>query len=82
MPGILDAQVGYAGGDLPDPTYQSIKDYSEAIRVEYVCGGRFCCPALPCSYLPRRTTRYNPQEITTRAILDWCVEGCCCCCCC
>ena len=81
MPGILDAQVGYAGGDLPDPTYQSIKDYSEAIRVEYVRRPLLLpCPALPCPALLNRTTRYNPQEITTRAILDWCVEGCCCCC--
>ena len=27
--------VGYAGGAKPNPTYHSIKDYTEAIRVEY-----------------------------------------------
>lgn len=27
--------MGYSGGKEPDPTYQSIKDYTEALLIEY-----------------------------------------------
>lgn len=33
--GIQSVTVGYAGGETSYPTYQSISDYTEAVRVEY-----------------------------------------------
>lgn len=35
LDGVLDTTVGYCGGDQPDPTYQSIGDHTEAIRVTF-----------------------------------------------
>ena len=36
--GVLDVVVGYAGGKKSYPTYNSIKDYTEAVRVNYQPG--------------------------------------------
>ena len=35
LPGVLNVVVGYAGGKESDPTYRSIKDHTEAVRVEF-----------------------------------------------
>lgn len=35
MEGISHVVVGYSGGSTPSPTYKSIGDHSEAIRLEY-----------------------------------------------
>ena len=35
MPGVLDTVVGYTGGTTPDPTYDSIGDHTEALRVTF-----------------------------------------------
>lgn len=39
IPGILDTEVGYAGGHTPDPTYQTVKQgntgHAEAVRITY-----------------------------------------------
>lgn len=35
MPGVVSTVVGYSGGKEPYPTYRNIKDYTEAIRIEY-----------------------------------------------
>lgn len=35
MTGVVDCVVGYGGGVAPDPTYQNIQDYTEALLVEY-----------------------------------------------
>ena len=34
-PGILKVTVGYAGGATAFPTYKSIQDYTEALRIEF-----------------------------------------------
>ena len=33
--GVKDVVVGYAGGFEDDPCYEDIKDYTEAVRIEY-----------------------------------------------
>ena len=33
--GVAQVIVGYTGGELPDPTYQNIKDATEAVLIEY-----------------------------------------------
>ncbi len=35
MNGVVRTRVGYAGGTQPNPTYQSIKDHTEAIQIVY-----------------------------------------------
>mmetsp|Transcript_22269 Transcript_22269/g.27297 ORF Transcript_22269/g.27297 Transcript_22269/m.27297 type:complete len:127 (+) Transcript_22269:298-678(+) len=35
MNGIAQVVVGYTGGKMPDPTYQNIKDATEAVLVEF-----------------------------------------------
>mmetsp|Transcript_20907 Transcript_20907/g.30106 ORF Transcript_20907/g.30106 Transcript_20907/m.30106 type:complete len:125 (-) Transcript_20907:311-685(-) len=35
MNGVRQVTVGYAGGKKEFPTYRSIKDHTEAVRVEY-----------------------------------------------
>jgi methionine-S-sulfoxide reductase len=39
VPGVLDTEVGYTGGHLPDPTYNAVKTgttgHAEAIRIDY-----------------------------------------------
>lgn len=39
LPGVLDTEVGYAGGTTPDPTYEKLKTgmsgHAEALWVEY-----------------------------------------------
>jgi len=35
LPGVLDTVVGYTGGTTPFPTYQSIGDHTEALRVTF-----------------------------------------------
>jgi peptide-methionine (S)-S-oxide reductase len=35
MRGVTRCLVGYTGGVEPDPTYQSIQDYTEALLIEY-----------------------------------------------
>lgn len=35
MEGVLEVTVGYAGGEAEWPTYRSIQDHTEAIRVVY-----------------------------------------------
>lgn len=39
VPGILDTEVGYAGGQTPDPTYNTVKNgntgHAEAIEITY-----------------------------------------------
>jgi methionine-S-sulfoxide reductase len=35
MPGVTEVVVGYTGGDKPWPTYQSILDHTEAVRVTF-----------------------------------------------
>ena len=33
--GVVRTRVGYAGGEMPDPTYHDLGGHSEAIQVEY-----------------------------------------------
>jgi len=33
--GILSSTVGYAGGTMPDPTYENHADYKEAVKLSY-----------------------------------------------
>lgn len=33
--GVIQTQVGYAGGKIPDPTYENHPDYAEAIEIKY-----------------------------------------------
>lgn len=35
MPGVTDTVVGYTGGSTEWPTYQSIGDHSEALRITF-----------------------------------------------
>ena len=35
MAGVDRCLVGYSGGEAPDPTYQNIQDYTEALFIEY-----------------------------------------------
>jgi len=35
MPGVLRTVVGYTGGSTPNPTYESIGDHTEALRVTF-----------------------------------------------
>ena len=35
MSGVISTVVGYAGGEELNPTYKSIKDHTEVIRVEF-----------------------------------------------
>ena len=35
LPGVLETVVGYTGGTQPDPTYESIGDHTEALRVTF-----------------------------------------------
>jgi methionine-S-sulfoxide reductase len=35
MPGVIRTQVGYTGGSTDSPTYSSIGDHSESIRIEF-----------------------------------------------
>lgn len=35
LPGVTDVTVGYAGGFEEWPTYKSIKDHTEALRIEF-----------------------------------------------
>lgn len=35
LPGIISVRVGYAGGDIPNPTYENHKGYKEAVKVTY-----------------------------------------------
>ena len=35
MAGVDRCLVGYSGGEAPDPTYQNIQDYTEALLIEY-----------------------------------------------
>jgi peptide-methionine (S)-S-oxide reductase len=35
LPGVLETVVGYCGGQQADPTYTSIGDHTEAIRVTF-----------------------------------------------
>lgn len=35
LPGVVRTRVGYAGGDDPTPTYESIGDHSEVVQVDY-----------------------------------------------
>ena len=35
MDGVKAVTVGYAGGTTENPTYESISDYTEAIRIEF-----------------------------------------------
>ncbi len=32
---MIRTQVGYAGGQRPNPTYHSLGDHAEAIQIEY-----------------------------------------------
>eukprot|EP00962_Isochrysis_galbana_P004669 scaffold1287_cov121-Isochrysis_galbana.AAC.1 len=35
LPGVSETVVGYCGGTSPDPTYKSIGDHTEALRVTF-----------------------------------------------
>jgi len=35
MPGVVRTRVGYAGGTTADPSYYSLGDHTEVVRVEY-----------------------------------------------
>lgn len=35
IPGVIDLKVGYAGGTVPNPTYENHKGYKEAVKVTY-----------------------------------------------
>jgi peptide-methionine (S)-S-oxide reductase len=39
VPGVIDAAVGYAGGDFPDPTYRDVctdmTGHAEVVQVDY-----------------------------------------------
>jgi peptide-methionine (S)-S-oxide reductase len=35
MEGVVRTRVGYAGGTTPEPTYHSLGDHTEVVRVEY-----------------------------------------------
>lgn len=35
LPGIISLQVGYAGGILPNPTYENHEGYKEAVKIEF-----------------------------------------------
>lgn len=35
LPGILSISVGYAGGTMPDPTYQNHSGYKESVRIVF-----------------------------------------------
>lgn len=35
LEGVIDVTVGYSGGIKPYPTYNNMKDHTEAIRIEY-----------------------------------------------
>lgn len=35
IPGILDLKVGYAGGTIPNPRYESHEGYKEAVKITY-----------------------------------------------
>lgn len=35
MNGVVDCVVGYSGGVAPNPNYQDVQDYTEALLVEY-----------------------------------------------
>lgn len=35
MAGVVRTRVGYAGGSTPSPTYHSLGDHTEVVRVEY-----------------------------------------------
>lgn len=35
MEGVVRTEVGYAGGSVPDPSYQKMADHTETLRIEY-----------------------------------------------
>lgn len=35
LPGVTDTRVGYAGGDLPNPTYRNHGTHAESIEISY-----------------------------------------------
>lgn len=35
MEGVIRTRVGYAGGEVPNPTYRKIEDHTETIQIEY-----------------------------------------------
>ena len=35
MPGVIDTEVGYTGGDVPNATYQNHEGHAEAIKITY-----------------------------------------------
>jgi len=35
QPGVINTQVGYAGGKVKNPTYENHEGYAEAVEIEY-----------------------------------------------
>lgn len=35
LPGVLDTEVGYTGGEIVNPTYENHIGYAEALKIEY-----------------------------------------------
>jgi peptide-methionine (S)-S-oxide reductase len=55
LAGVVRTTVGFAGGSTPDPTYATIGDHAEAVRVEYA-PAQLCYAAL----LDRFWTAFDP----------------------
>src|SRR3989339_1532013 len=35
QPGVVNTEVGYAGGKVPNPTYENHEGHAEAVEIEY-----------------------------------------------
>jgi peptide-methionine (S)-S-oxide reductase len=35
QPGVINTEVGYTGGEVPNPTYENHEGHAEAIEIEY-----------------------------------------------
>jgi peptide methionine sulfoxide reductase msrA/msrB len=60
IPGVLDVESGYAGGDLPNVGYRQILDYEKALRAGKVVGR---------NHAEVIKVIFDPQQVTLETVL-------------
>lgn len=60
IPGVIDVESGYAGGDSSDVSYQQILDYEKALRAGKIAGR---------NYAEVIKVIFNPKQVTLETIL-------------